>query len=129
MSTYFLTTMKMIKLINTHSHVIFFFFGPLVRYYATFLRSERSWKKSGGFACRHETAPASGACALYRGLCHFVAAAKTPTFFQLCSLRKKLKNIYQWGHKKISPKKNITKNEVIIQRKHHYLFNKAASKN
>ena len=91
----------------------YFFFGPLVRYYATFLRSERSWKKSGGFACRRETAPASGACALYRGLCHFVAAAKTPTFFQLCSLRKKLKNIYQWGHKKISPKKISLKTKLL----------------
>ena len=40
-----------------------FFSGPLVRYYATFLRSERSWKKSGGFACRRERAPALGACA------------------------------------------------------------------
>ena len=59
---------------------------------------------------------------------HSGPAEKPSLFFHHRSLRKKVQNINQGAKKKYHPRKKIiTKNEVIIQRKHHYLYNKIHS--
>ena len=78
-----------------------FVFSPLVKYYATFLRSEPSWKKSGGFACRRETALASdGRLRALSWPLPLCGGSQTPHFFPtLLTSQKRCIILNQWAEK------------------------------
>ena len=112
--------------------LVIFFFGdiflwPIWQIFFYFLRSEQSWKKSGGFGCRRKVAEATVKRASARSRNRLMAAGKTSTCFPTpLTSQKRCIIPNQWAGKKIltRDKKNIhQQRKLLMQQKHHYTYN------